>query len=121
MLSSKLVIERGTPLQLSMDELGSYRLCSSALFELFTLSTCGSSGSGSSSEVAEFITTDITGALTKNKQTVTEMYVVDGNIHADNPPSAISPMVREVLEIGTVLRCLRMASAKLVNRSIIWH
>lgn len=44
----------------------------------------------------------MTGTLTKNEQTVTEIYVVDEHIHVDDPRSAISPAVRKVLEIGSL-------------------
>lgn len=49
-----------------------------------------------------FVTIDVTGTLTKNEQTVTEIYVVDENIHVDDPRSTISPAVRKVLEIGSL-------------------
>lgn len=48
------------------------------------------------------ICSDKTGTLTKNEQTVTEIYVVDENIHVDDPRSTISPAVRKVLEIGSL-------------------
>lgn len=48
------------------------------------------------------ICSDKTGTLTKNEQTVTEMYVVDENIHVDDPRSTISPAVRKLLEIGSL-------------------
>ncbi|KAG1742482.1 hypothetical protein EDB19DRAFT_616848 [Suillus lakei] len=38
----------------------------------------------------------------KNKQTVTEIYVVDEIIHIDDPRSTISPAVRKVLEIESL-------------------
>lgn len=48
------------------------------------------------------ICSDKTGTLTKNEQTVTEMYVVDENIHVDDPRSTISTAVRKLLEIGSL-------------------
>jgi Ca2+-transporting ATPase len=48
------------------------------------------------------ITIDVTGTLTKNEQTVTEMYVVDENIHVDVPRSTVSPAARKLLEIGSL-------------------
>lgn len=48
------------------------------------------------------ICSDKTGTLTKNEQTVTEMYVVDENIHIDDPRSTISPAVRKLLEVGSL-------------------
>jgi Ca2+-transporting ATPase len=42
--------------------------------------------------------------LTKNEQTVTEIYVVDENLHVDGLQSAVlpSPAVRKTLEIGSL-------------------
>ncbi|KAG1740828.1 uncharacterized protein EDB91DRAFT_1052827 [Suillus paluster] len=48
------------------------------------------------------ICSDKTGTLTKNEQTVTEIYVVDENIQVDELRSPISPAVRKVLEIGSL-------------------
>ncbi|KAG2142271.1 uncharacterized protein EDB93DRAFT_611333 [Suillus bovinus] len=48
------------------------------------------------------ICSDKTGTLTKNEQTVTEVYVVDENIHVDEPRSTISSAVRKLLEIGSL-------------------
>lgn len=48
------------------------------------------------------ICSDKTGTLTKNEQTVTEMYVVDENIHVDVPRSTVSPAARKLLEIGSL-------------------
>lgn len=48
------------------------------------------------------ICSDKTGTLTKNEQTVTEIYVVDENVHVDDPRSTISPAVRKLLEIGSL-------------------
>ncbi|KAI5987636.1 hypothetical protein EDD15DRAFT_2389457 [Pisolithus albus] len=50
------------------------------------------------------ICSDKTGTLTKNEQTVTEIYVVDENLHVDSvmPPVQPSPAVRKTLEIGSI-------------------
>lgn len=42
--------------------------------------------------------------MTKNEQTVTEIYVVDENLHVEGLQSAISPSpaVRKTLEIGSL-------------------
>ncbi|KAG1781830.1 hypothetical protein EV702DRAFT_1067129 [Suillus placidus] len=48
------------------------------------------------------ICSDKTGTLTMNEQTVTEIYVVDENIHVDKPRSTVSPAVRKLLEIGSL-------------------
>jgi len=42
--------------------------------------------------------------LTKNEQTVTEIYAVDENLHVDTLQSAVSPSsaVRKALEIGSL-------------------
>ncbi|KAG2109397.1 uncharacterized protein F5147DRAFT_798654 [Suillus discolor] len=48
------------------------------------------------------ICSDKTGTLTKNEQTVTEIYVVDENIHVDDPRPTISTAVRKLLEIGSL-------------------
>ncbi|KAF8132000.1 hypothetical protein EV363DRAFT_1398374 [Boletus edulis] len=50
------------------------------------------------------ICSDKTGTLTKNEQTVTEIYAVDENLHVDAFPSIVSPSpsVRKTLEIGSL-------------------
>ncbi|OAX34457.1 calcium-transporting P [Rhizopogon vinicolor AM-OR11-026] len=48
------------------------------------------------------ICSDKTGTLTKNEQTVTEIYVVDETIQVDDSRPSISPAVRKVLEIGSL-------------------
>jgi len=44
----------------------------------------------------------VTGTLTKNEQTVTEIYVIDETIHIDDGQLSMSPAVRKVLEIGSL-------------------
>ncbi|KAI6043477.1 hypothetical protein EDC04DRAFT_708816 [Pisolithus marmoratus] len=50
------------------------------------------------------ICSDKTGTLTKNEQTVTEIYVVDDYVHVDSvaPSTQPSPAVRKTLEIGSI-------------------
>ncbi|KAI6029201.1 hypothetical protein BKA83DRAFT_4489162 [Pisolithus microcarpus] len=50
------------------------------------------------------ICSDKTGTLTKNEQTVTEIYVVDEHLHVDSvvPSAQPSPAVRKTLEIGSI-------------------
>ncbi|KAI6145440.1 hypothetical protein BKA82DRAFT_995541 [Pisolithus tinctorius] len=50
------------------------------------------------------ICSDKTGTLTKNEQTVTEIYVVDDHVHLDSvvPSLQPSPAVRKTLEIGSI-------------------
>ncbi|KAI6101400.1 hypothetical protein EDD16DRAFT_392512 [Pisolithus croceorrhizus] len=50
------------------------------------------------------ICSDKTGTLTKNEQTVTEIYVVDDYLHVDSvvPSTQPSPAVRKTLEIGSI-------------------
>jgi len=44
----------------------------------------------------------VIGTLTKNEQTVTEIYVVDETIQVDDNPPSISPAIRKVLEVGSL-------------------
>ncbi|KAF7350904.1 Calcium-transporting ATPase 1 [Mycena sanguinolenta] len=48
------------------------------------------------------ICSDKTGTLTKNEQTVTEVYTVDERLPLDPPPMALSPAVRKTLDIGAI-------------------
>lgn len=45
---------------------------------------------------------NVIGTLTKNEQTVTEIYVVDEIIQVDDNRPSISPAVRKVLEVGSL-------------------
>eukprot|EP00918_Siedleckia_nematoides_P003008 GHVU01006851.1.p1 GENE.GHVU01006851.1~~GHVU01006851.1.p1 ORF type:complete len:1045 (-),score=75.30 GHVU01006851.1:29-2986(-) len=58
------------------------------------------------------ICSDKTGTLTKNEQTVTEIYVVDDAVHVDSGslPERISPAIRKVLEVGSL--CNNASSSK---------
>ncbi|KAJ7198484.1 Ca-transporting ATPase [Mycena pura] len=48
------------------------------------------------------ICSDKTGTLTKNEQTVTEVYSVDETIKLDPPPAALSLAIRKTLDIGVL-------------------
>ncbi|EGO00590.1 hypothetical protein SERLA73DRAFT_166884 [Serpula lacrymans var. lacrymans S7.3] len=58
------------------------------------------------------ICSDKTGTLTKNEQTVTEIYVVDEIVHVDTGPSteSISPAVRKALEVGSLCNNASLSS-----------
>ncbi|KAJ7672090.1 hypothetical protein B0H17DRAFT_1017457 [Mycena rosella] len=48
------------------------------------------------------ICSDKTGTLTKNEQTVTEVYTVDEIVHLDPPPATLPTAIRKTLDIGAL-------------------